>query len=162
MTNYKLNLSAVPSMGWNLLLPHLHPAARSDPPHAPGLAISSWLKPERVGGEEGFTALLLQRSCPWSTATTTTTSSPTPPGPSHTVDTVYQLRNGRDKKYQVLRSHFQAPAVALDSNWNAAARINVSSMKMRNDKEWKGKTTSVKKQRASAISISVTKVVPRA
>lgn len=45
-------------MGWYLLPPRLHPAARSDPPRAPGPAISSWLEPERVGEEERFTALL--------------------------------------------------------------------------------------------------------
>lgn len=137
VTNPKLALPAFPSTGWNLLLPHLHPAARSDPPHAPGPAISSLLKPEHVGREEGFTALLQQSSCPWSTATTT--SSPVPPGPSHTVDTVYQLRNGRDKKYQVLRNHFQAPVVALDNDWSAAARINVSSTKMLLERSGKAK-----------------------
>lgn len=48
----RLALSAAPATGQYLLPPHLHPAARSDPLHAPGPAISSWLKPERVGEEE--------------------------------------------------------------------------------------------------------------
>lgn len=50
--NPKLALSTAPAMDWYLLPPHLHPAARLDPPHAPGPAVSSWLKPECVGEEE--------------------------------------------------------------------------------------------------------------
>lgn len=92
--------------------------------------------------------------------TTTITSSPMPPVRSHTVGTVYQLRNGRDKKHPMLRSHFQAPVAALDSNWSAAARINVSSTKILLARSGKAKLQVW--QTASAISVSVTEVVLRA
>lgn len=103
MKNPRSALSAAPAVGWYLLPPRLHPAARSDPPHAPGPAISSWLKPERAGEKERFTALLQQSSCPRSTATKTLL-----PLLPQVTRVCYQFGNDRDKKYQVLRSHFQA------------------------------------------------------
>lgn len=93
--NPRSALSAAPAVGWYLLPPHLHLAVHLDPPHAPGPAISSWLKPEYVRGKRGtIYCAALANNCPPCTATKDLLPHTAETQVAH-ADMQYQLRIGR-------------------------------------------------------------------
>lgn len=103
-------LCAAPARVWYLLPPRLHPAARLGPPHAPGPAASSWLKPEGVR-EERFAAPSAKRLPPR-----------LPHRPEAPVLTQSISPQTAEIRHQVLRSHFRARAPALNRKQSAAAQ----------------------------------------